>query len=689
MSKIDSSRLLIEARSYRPDIDGLRALAIIPVVLFHAGGSLIPGGFAGVDMFFVISGFLIGSHVHLEMTTRRFSLGKFYAARAKRILPALLLVVGFFYIPAVLLLSGQELKDYALEAMSSLTSSSNILFTVTKSNYFASAAGLDPLLMTWSLGVEEQFYIAFPFLLALIIKLSPGREIWPLAAMSAVSFLLAVYLSVHFPTPAFYLLPTRAWELGIGVAGGILITDGRYKPRALQHRAALECVSIAAALLLLWTLVGIHAAAGFPGIPALAPCFATLFFLGTQSSWLNQRVLASKPLVWIGRVSYSWYLWHWPLMSFARISMAGTLSLRIGLAIALLSFLLAIATYFAVEQPFRRSKVSVKPLLSRYAAALAACCIPAFLLCLANGWPTRYPSAQRIDASMHNAATDVCLSSYRQITPRNDVPCISSDNAVPRLAVMGDSHAAALAPFLRSQATQAGWAVDDFTKTSCPQLGLITRNIPARPTHASECATFNRRALQLVLSTPEIHAVLLAGFWSAPFGEESAGEKFVNAGADPTTVDAAHSWQNLRIGVEEVVTELKAKGKRVFLMVDVPRFQVDPPSALRTNAIPLRLALNNLLGGSDLTKGSEAEDIAISAADRKTSDILQDVALKTGATLINPTNTLCDGATCTYEVKGEPLYGDQQHLTQLGAKYALSSAALFTAGKIQDLQASP
>ncbi len=359
---------------YRPEIDGLRALAVIPVILFHAGFGMFGGGFVGVDVFFVVSGYLITTMIAHDMDRGRFSVASFYERRARRILPALFLMTIICAPLAWMYLTPRELREFSQSLIAVVTFSSNIFFWL-ESGYFSTTAELKPLLHTWTLAVEEQFYVFFPLFLMGVWKFGKRRIVQILAVGFAFSLGLAHWGAHYKPDAAFYLLPTRAWELIIGALAAFYLL---YARKEVNGKVSEIC-SIAG-LVMIGAAVFLYSKdTPFPGLYALLPTLGTLLvILFAEKGTLSNRLLSAKPMVGVGLVSYSAYLWHQPLFAFARHN-AETASQHVMALLAALSFVLALATWKFVEQPFRKRTVGTD-------AFLKLCLVATFLVaCLAAG----------------------------------------------------------------------------------------------------------------------------------------------------------------------------------------------------------------------------------------------------------------------------------------------------------------
>jgi peptidoglycan/LPS O-acetylase OafA/YrhL len=425
-------------RAYRPDIDGLRALAILSVVLCHANVPGITGGFTGVDIFFVISGYLIGGHIYAELRAGCFSYLSFYRRRAKRILPAYFAVLAFILLVALVLLSPLEAAQTARSAFAATLSASNVLFWAT-ANYFAAKTELNPVLMTWSLGVEEQFYAVIPLLMVLLARIRRNWLLPAVLATCALSFVFAWSLLGRYPMMVFYTLPARAWELGAGVALAAAELNRKRRPlprpgaptqepshpsrkdkdaarverpsHSTTRRGALaELASLGGLAMMLAPVFLLTPATPFPGPAALPSVLGTAMLIAVPASWINRRLLSLRPLVFIGKVSYSWYLWHWPLLALVRILYDGTPTVAASLLTVAAALAVAALSYYWIEQPFRRSTRPPIPLLVRYAAVSLVLLAAWATIWLGHGLPWRFPALAKMEAAGQTLKADPCLA---------------------------------------------------------------------------------------------------------------------------------------------------------------------------------------------------------------------------------------------------------------------------------------
>tara|TARA_B110000503_G_C7140632_1_gene410686 strand:+ start:386 stop:2377 length:1992 start_codon:yes stop_codon:yes gene_type:complete len=343
---------------YRTEIDGLRCLAVLPVILFHAGLSFASGGYVGVDIFFVISGYLISSIIFQKMNSGGFSILEFYENRARRILPALFFVMLFCVPFAWFWMNPEQWQEFSESMIWTSLFSSNIFFWL-HSDYFASASEFKPLLHTWSLAVEEQYYVVFPLLVIIFWRFGTKFLFAMFALIAVLSFVLCLWLASRLPEANFFLTPSRVWELLAGVActAYLIRMAGRGAPKQLLSEI-LACVGLIA---ILFSILFFDESTPFPSAYTLVPVLGTAFIIAfaTSNTWVG-KLLAFKPFVWVGLISYSAYLWHQPLFAFARIRVKGEPELSVMLGLSILSILLAFVSWRFVEQPFRKKGGSAK-----------------------------------------------------------------------------------------------------------------------------------------------------------------------------------------------------------------------------------------------------------------------------------------------------------------------------------------
>ena len=441
---------------YRADIDGLRAVAVVPVVLYHAHVPGFSGGFTGVDIFFVISGFLITSIIAGEIGQDRFSIINFYERRIRRIFPALFAVLFVSCLLAIWLLLPGQFETFAKSVAATTLFVSNILFW-TETGYFAAPASGNPLLHTWSLAVEEQFYVVFPLLLLLIHRWFGGRWLIWLVPLALASFALSLWGVVHKPSATFYLAPTRAWELLIGS----LLALGVFAPT--RHSMLAELLSLTGLALIAWSVFGLSSEDPFPGANALFPCVgaALIIYAGQGAQTVIGRALGSPIPVFIGLISYSLYLWHWPLLVFGRMWAVYELNALQTGAVVGFSFLAAFLSWKYIEAPFRKKDA----VFARRGLFVAAGAATALFLAFgaygfaSNGWPSRVSDkAVQIAGytESHNPRRLECL-----LFPGNVVeePCVYGADTEPRYAVWGDSHADSTIHAIGQAAAEQGQSV--------------------------------------------------------------------------------------------------------------------------------------------------------------------------------------------------------------------------------------
>ena len=666
---------------YRPDIDGLRALAVAAVVLFHAGVPGVPGGFVGVDVFFVISGYLITANIHGDLLVGRFSIAEFYERRARRILPALFVMMLGVWVGASLFLPA-DLKLFAESTVAATLSLSNAFFW-RHSGYFDVGASGSPLLHTWSLAVEEQFYIVFPLSLWLLARLVRGRRerlTLALAMLWALSFGFSLWQVSHDQRAAFYLPFDRAWEL---LTGALLAVAA---PPAPERHWVREATGATALALIVAPAALLSAAAPFPGVNALAPCVGAVLFIwcgaGEQARpTLAARILQSPPLVGLGLVSYSLYLWHWPLLVFARYYSLGSSPPTMEALAVLAALLVAYASWALVERPFRqRAWLASRPaLLAGCAASVLALCGLGGAAALAGGLPQRFtPAVQAMAAGAddHNGYRDHCFSLTPADLDAGRYCRIGVDNAAPTLAVWGDSHADALMSGFDALARAHAVAGVALTHGSCPPL----LGVEVHEREDNGCPPLNTSALG-VIERLNIRKVVLAARW-AGYAE---GRLYID-GAPPVGMRRSGA-QALRVGDHAMFTaaladtfaRLRNEGRQVFIVLPAP--EAKRPVA---ETLALAAALHERV---DLAPTRAAYD-ARQGFTRATIDRLSH---QYGVVEIDPAARLCGPERCRVELQGRSLYYDADHLSRRGARFLeplmspvfAEAAASADAGKVR------
>lgn len=499
---------------YRREIDGLRAIAVLPVILFHAGFEVFSGGYVGVDVFLVISGYLITSLLIGELEQGKFSIARFYERRARRILPALFFVMLACLPFAYLWMQPTQLRDFAQSLAAVIFFSSNFLFWI-ESGYFAPSAELKPLLHTWSLAVEEQYYIIFPVFLLLFWRFGRSRVFLSVCLIALLSVLLAEWGWRNSPNANFYLAPFRAWEL---LAGSIcaFLTFGK-------TRLSSNALSATGLFLIIFSVFAYDAATPFPSFYALVPVGGTalIILFASQTTWVT-RVLSTAPFVGIGLVSYSAYLWHQPLFAFARLRNLNEPSNTIMAGLVVASIVLAWATWYWVEQPFRKRE---KPRLTTQrrvfltSGAVSAVFVAigltghigkgfdwrfskeqaAFLNSFENNIPEmRYFTRVGILEEYRSQCDFMDLPKYRSGSQsRAPVVSLSQDcylrneSSAHSIFLWGDSHAQMLYPGL-SRAMPEDWQILQVTSSGC------AAKLNATPSKINYCEQSNWFAFRTI-----------------------------------------------------------------------------------------------------------------------------------------------------------------------------------------------
>jgi len=632
---------------YRPDIDGLRAVAVLAVVAFHAGLWPVTGGFVGVDVFFVISGYLITSLIVQELERGAFSLTRFYERRIRRIFPALFTVLAACALFAFLVFAPEDMRQFSRTLTATALFVSNFFFA-SRTDYFDAPLDTHPLLHTWSLAVEEQFYIVFPLLLLLTYRF--GRKVWAgaIGALFVVSLAASVWLTNTDPAAAFFVTPTRAWELMLGA----LLAAGAVP--AIRSQAVREVAALAGIGLIGLAVFAFSPETPFPGWTALVPCLGTALLIqsaghGAQST--VSRALSLKPVVFVGLISYSLYLWHWPLLVFARYVNFGPLDTLQVVGIVAASFLLAALSWAFIEQPFRRKGTPIgRPVLFRAAAAAIAVTVAfAGAGVWTDGFLRRYPAEI---VSVLDAASafdrDKALKSCLRRAPGD--ACVFGAPVKPAYAVWGDSHALVLLRAIGEIAAQHGKSIKAYVSPGCPPVADLDRKGKA-------CAAFSDTVLQDLESSKDIGTVILISRFSQDV--DPAGQGLTGAGGG----------QPLARQLKITVDRLRDAGKTVVMVYPVPEAGFPAPAVI----------------GRLLASGRDpaSQNTPFAAFERREKDvfaILDRTGAEGGVIRVYPHKFLCDRERCLVYDGGAILYRDTTHLTEAGAALVAPAFAPIFAG---------
>ena len=646
---------------YRSDIDGLRALAVLPVVIFHIEAGWLPGGYVGVDVFFVISGFLITSIIQGEIERDTFTLADFYERRIRRILPALLTVVAASFAVCLVLFTQRDLYNVAQSVVAAALFVSNVLFFL-EAGYFDAASHTKPLLHTWSLAIEEQFYVVVPLVLMLLTRLSRRPVVW-IGGLTAASFVLCVSTTHLVPDAAFYLIPWRAWELGLGslLALGAVPCAGR--------RAAREAGVVLGIALIAGAAILFDSSTPFPGMAALAPTLGAALVLhaGSGGPTLAGRLLGSAGPVWIGKLSYSLYLWHWPVVVFYIYWVMDLPGPAAALGLFALSLALAWLSWRFVERPFRRP-VRVRgaatagrrtPFVAAGAGTGMLSLAAAAVLAL-DGAPARLPE----DARSMAAYADDVGPRYRECFVEKVrggdwlSPCVfgAASGGPATVALWGDSHATSLLPALDRAGEQTGVKVALYAHQGCPGLVGFQVHWAGRD---HDCGPFLDDTFRAIAEDPEIELVVLtkrapvyAHGW-VPYGLAERNNASLEIGPrfGPPVEDGRRTRFFLE-ALEKTVAALRAAGKRVALVYPLPEPGVDVPTKLARR----------------MASGERARDLTLSRArfDARTARLLaayDRLVAEHGLIPIRLHERICDARECRLTLEGVPIFRDETHLT--------------------------
>ena len=612
---------------YRPDIDGLRAFAVLPVIFFHLHLVGFSGGYVGVDIFFVISGYLITGLIYGEMQKKTFSLKTFYIRRIRRIAPALLITLFTVATFSFLILKPEELRSFGLSLALQLISAQNFVF-FSEGEYFL-GADLKPLLHTWSLAVEEQFYLFWPLLLLGIRRFSFKVKLLFIATIMLGSFAVNLGLMGVSPKASFFLLPPRAWELVAGGLIALLETKSQFR-KVLSHnlRTLLGLVGFS---LICFSIFRLTSETPFPGSAALLPVTGTVFLLisGVGSLTLIGRILSFRPIVLIGLISYPMYLWHWPIISLLhqfRINPSAPLNLVL---IIFATVFLSVITYRYIETPIRTKRwlPTTKHLLVVAGSGFVIVASFGTHVFITDGASYRYPSvARNLLTAPLAARTQRCGLIFKVLNPRSPVCTLVADpTATRRVLLWGNSHA-------------DHWSglFTDLAQESSSAFYLNARNCRATPDH-DFCGNHVQKAIFEFIALEHVTDVVLP---STGYGSYQIADDVFE--------------RNLK----DLVQKLAGLGVRTWLVIDIPSGEsLSPIVAYEKNPT------NPKLGSIPLSKYMKTkvrEQELFESLSRSFSEVR----------VIDPSLSLCDFESCLGGKNSMAWYRDTSHVSDTGAKAA-------------------
>lgn len=618
----------------RRDIQAMRGLAVGVVVLYHSGLGIFAGGYLGVDIFFVVSGFLITSIILRDMNASNFNFSDFYSRRARRLLPAVYVTLLLVIIAATFFLTSTKFNEFTQQVTGTVTFTSNI-FLYFQTGYFSTRAAYVPLLHTWSLSIEEQYYLFFPILMLLISTRYRGVAV---AVITLVSIVACFNLVARSPSLTFFATPTRAWELGFGSLGAFFVGFRRIEGLAL----ILAVPALAICLFLpFFPLSSPH-----PGISALLVCLATLILMLAKAPWIERSPLI-QPMAALGDISYSLYLVHWPILAFAHVLlMSETLSPVIALPLIVLSVLLSILMYRYVEQPIRHSAIHGGRLLA-YGVG-GALGIIALTAGIGSIKETMSPVEARPTEAMLTLSVPECFS---EGTKHYDGTCTESD--APEILIWGDSYTGHLTPGLTETTDRP---VAQASKGHCgPFSNYAVVATPNELGWTKGCISFNHSVMEYLSKTPSIEVVALSANF-VRYLDGTSHSAITGSGATFQIIEAGTATSVP--AMVETVKAVRALGKRIVIIGPTPESKFDHRECWQREREGLPILRNNgcifsLKDAADVRSGR----IAFMEAVETDADV----------DIIDLEDILCPDGTCITQKDGHPLFLDHGHLNMKGS----------------------
>jgi peptidoglycan/LPS O-acetylase OafA/YrhL len=666
--------------SYRKDIDGLRAIAVLAVLFFHASPNWMPGGFIGVDIFFVISGFLISGIVFQGLNKETFTLREFYARRVIRIFPALLVVLGSVLMFGWFSLLASEYKQLGRYTVGGTLFLSNFL-SWHDAGYFDANADTKPLLHLWSLGVEEQFYLLWPLAVMLLSRAS-NRILMLVGVFALLSFLTNIISVQSDPVAAFYSPFSRIFEL---MAGAVIAYLGQPYAKPIDIRIAAgnvrysfqnNLMSTAGAIAIVSSLLAIDSASQFPGLWVLLPILGTMLLIQAgPEGWINRYILNLRPLVWVGLISYPLYLWHVPILSFARIIVGGVPSREVRFLCIPVAVCLAWLTFRFIELPIRSrayhpSKIVLWPIVLSLIVTMASISLAGGVLYLRNGLPERLPTLTGIEQAALEATNESkrgLAASLCDVAIPNSARCLlSKSSETEKLLVIGDSHGGALAPGLYRAIQEVRPSVSLVLQTEggcSPLRGVESRD---QAGISRNCRDKYEAVYQWAMSDPSVKTVILVSRWAERVGVAvgfGLADGNLSSGRYSYFDDGKEIKNNSEVFVKALrhtVYSLQSNGKRVLFVDQVPEFGFYPPFC-GIRPIPLK-------AWQEVNDRCIIDRDLVVKRQREYRQLFDSVKVEFPTLLIiDPVPLFCNEVRCNMKVKSTYLYRDDDHLNHFGA----------------------
>ena len=628
---------------YRAEIDGLRALAVIPVIFFHAGFELFNGGFIGVDVFFVISGYLITTVLIEDIENKRFSILNFYERRARRILPALFFIMITCIPFAWMWMLPSQMKDFSQSLVAVSLFLSNVLFWL-ESDYFAAASEEKPLLHTWSLAVEEQYYLLFPIFLILFWRFGKNKVFWTIFIIALISLLLSELGWRKEPSANFYLSFTRVWELFAGSLVAFIV-----KKNGVQKNNFLAIIGLTA---IIFSIFFYDETTPFPSLYALVPVLGVvLFVLYAEKETLAAKFLSRKLFVGIGLISYSAYLWHQPLFAFARVRLSEYPS---SLLMAMLSSTSIVLAYFSwryVEKPFRESSNLGQKLIFLFSLiGLVSFLVIGFIGYKTNGFVNFITTAEQreiLSTAAHSPKRIECHSGDNDhLTYKDSCEYFSKNISV---AVLGDSHTVELSYALAEELQKKDIGIKHLSKSGCVPLFRIYRSkndFSEIPSFES-CKLWTSQVIQGIITDERIETVVIS--YRIAYALYGHHHKYYPQIIDERgEIDRQKLWNSLL----NIIETLENTGKKTIIVLQAPE-------------LPKRIGY--LIPSDNL---SSANGVPLNWWNSRMEFVYKNIDdLLELSEVIDPRELFCNDKNCLSVKDGKALYFDNHHLSVEGARY--------------------